>query len=34
MDEQTLQLKPGFDPLRSDLRQLVERLLTLDPRYL
>lgn len=34
MDEQTLQLKPGFDALRSDLRQLVERLLTLDPRQL
>lgn len=34
MDEQSLQLSSGFDRLQADLRQLIERLLVLDPRRL
>jgi N-formylglutamate deformylase len=34
MDEQSLDIRPGFERLQADLRQLVERLLALDPRQL
>ncbi len=34
MDEATLQLHAGFNPLRANLRQLVESLLCVDPRRL
>ncbi len=34
MDEQTLELRPGFGRLQSDLRQIIERLLGLDPRQI
>jgi hypothetical protein len=34
MDEQSLDIHPGFERLQADLRQLVERLLALDPRQL
>ncbi len=34
MDEHSLDIKPGFGRLQADLRQLVERLLALDPRQL
>jgi N-formylglutamate deformylase len=34
MSEQTLALTPGFEPLRADLRSLVEMLLKTDPRAL
>lgn len=32
MDEQTLELNDGFEPLKQDLRSLVEMLLAIDPR--
>jgi hypothetical protein len=34
MDEQTLQPHAGFERLQSVLRDLVERLVALDPRGL
>ena len=34
MDEQSLEIHAGFEQLQTHLRQLVERLLTLDPRQL
>lgn len=34
MDEQSLEIHPGFERLQAHLRQLVERLLALDPRQL
>jgi N-formylglutamate deformylase len=34
MDEQSLDIHPGFERLQADLRQMVERLLALDPRQL
>ncbi len=34
MDEQTLQLRPGFGRLQAELRRLIEQLLRLDPRQL
>jgi N-formylglutamate deformylase len=34
MDEQSLDIHPGFARLQADLWQLVERLLALDPRLL
>ena len=34
MDEPTLALTPGFDPLKADLRSLVQKLLATDPRKL
>jgi N-formylglutamate deformylase len=34
MDEQTLELTPGFEGLRADLRALVQLLLKTDPRTL
>ncbi|MEI7784479.1 MAG: N-formylglutamate amidohydrolase [Betaproteobacteria bacterium] len=34
MDEQSLEIHPGFEHLQAHLRQLVERLLALDPRQL
>lgn len=32
MDEQSLELHAGFEPLRDNLRKLLERLLAVDPR--
>jgi N-formylglutamate deformylase len=34
MDERTLEVSPGFDVLRANLRTLVEKLLATDPRQL
>ena len=34
MDEGTLQVHAGFEPLKASLRSLVERLLQIDPRRL
>ena len=34
MDESTLELHEGYEPLKHDLRALVQALLALDPRGL